>query len=172
MSRSAFDGTRRRFLGDGVVLGTGAILIGLMESLATSVAADNGNAGVSVHEEVDLGAPPPRIYEAFLDDRQFSAFNGAPAQISSEAGGAFNLFGGRVTGRVVELISNQRIVLAWHPVAWWPGVFSIVRLELIALDAGTRVVLDQTSIPPEKLQAQIDNWPNHVWGPLRKYLGA
>ncbi len=125
----------------------------------------------SIHQELDFKASPERVYEALLDERQFSAFNGAPAQIQREAGGAFKLVGGWVTGRNVEVMTNQRIVQAWRLETWTPGVYSIVRIELTAKGSGTCVVLNQKAFPPENRE-DLNGWSRMYWDPLRKYLDA
>jgi uncharacterized protein YndB with AHSA1/START domain len=65
-----------------------------------------------IHHEIDLSASPERVYEALVDEQQFSAFSGAPARIERQEGGAFNLIGGRVAGRNIDLTPGQRIVQA------------------------------------------------------------
>ena len=70
-----------------------------------------------------------------------------PATIDATAGGAFSTFGGLIEGRNIELIPNQRIVQAWRPTHWDPGVYSIVRFELKPKGSETTVVLDHTGFP-------------------------
>lgn len=157
---------RRQVLVSGAALGA-SVVIG---SPTMAFAANTGAADGPIHQEVDVKAAPQRVYEALLDDKQFAAFSGAPAQIQREAGGAFTLAGGRVVGRNIELIPNQRIIQAWRQVSWPEGVYSIIRFELTAVPAGTRIMFDQNGFPPENRQAQIDGWPKFYWNPLRKYL--
>jgi len=83
-----------------------------------------------LHQEVDFKASPHRIYEILLDSKQFSAFSGEPAEINHEAGGVFSMFGGKIVGRNVELVPDQRIVQAWRPAYWEPGLYSLVKFEL------------------------------------------
>lgn len=156
---------------------TARIAVGLaLGAAATAIAAAPSGGGVSLHQEVAFhGSPvaPARaehIYQALLDEKQFSAFSGAPAQIDGEAGGAFKLFGGRVTGRNIELIPNQRIVQAWRVETWPSGVYSIVRFELSATDSGIRIVLDHTGFPSGDREALNGNWSRKYWDPLRKHL--
>src|SRR5712691_8952682 len=81
--------TRRQMIG-GMALGLGSLVISITPASAAS------STDTSIHQEVDFKASPARIYEALLDEKQFSAFSGTPAQIQREAGGAFKLVGGRV----------------------------------------------------------------------------
>ena len=86
---------------------------------APSTAANK--ARTFLHQEVDFKASPQRIYEIFLDSKQFAACTGMPATIDATAGGAFSTFGGLIEGRNIELIPNQRIVQAWRPTQLGPG---------------------------------------------------
>ena len=109
----------------------------LLVGLAGVAAAAQGPAAKpdTIHEELEFPVAPHRIYEALLDAKQFSAFSGVPAEIHREAGGAFSLFGGQITGRNVELVPDRRIVQASRAASWPEGVYSIVRFELQAKGA-------------------------------------
>jgi activator of HSP90 ATPase len=78
-----------------------------------------------IHQVVVIKAAPQRVYDALLDARQFSAFTGgAPADIHGQEGGAFSCFGGRITGRNVELKPTRRIVQAWRAGNWPDGTYT------------------------------------------------
>jgi len=129
-------------------------------------------AGATIHQEIDFKTTPARIYETLLDAKQFSAFTKDTAEIQPQPGAAFRLFGGRIEGRNVELIPNQRVVQAWRPASWPSGVYSIVRFELVARGPGTRIVLDHAGFPEEQWEHLSEGWPFNYWGPLHKYLSA
>jgi activator of HSP90 ATPase len=147
----------------------GMVLGGLA---AASAQAQTQKPGTTIHQEVDFKALPTRIYEVLLDAKQFSACTKDTAEIQPEPGGAFKLFGGRIEGRNIELVRNQRIVQAWRPSYWPAGVYSLVKFELVARGSGTRVVLDHTGFAEEKWQGLNEGWPIRYWEPLHKYLNA
>jgi activator of HSP90 ATPase len=124
----------------------------------------------SLHQEIDLKAGPQKIYEILLDSKQFAAFTGMPADISRDAGGAFTMFGGMIVGRNVELVPSQRIVQAWRPASWDPGIYSIVKFELKGDASRTTVILDHSGFP-EGDYAHLDpGWHIRYWTPLEKYF--
>jgi activator of HSP90 ATPase len=123
-----------------------------------------------LHQEIDINAAPARIYELLLDSKQFAACTGLPAEIDPKVGGAFSTFGGRIEGRNVELISGQRIVQAWRPTSWDPGVYSIVKFELKQQGPGTRIALDHTGFPEGKFAGLDSGWHERYWEPLKKYF--
>jgi len=124
-----------------------------------------------IHQEVDFAASPQQVYEALTDSKQFSAFSGGiPAEIEPEAGGAFKCFGGQITGRMIELVPNRRIVQAWHVAMWPEGVYSIVKFELQRLGSGTRLILDHSGFAEEHRDHLDAGWPRMYWEPMKKYL--
>jgi activator of HSP90 ATPase len=124
----------------------------------------------SLHQEIDFKGSPQRIYAALLDSKQFSSFSGEPAQIDRSEGGAFSMFGGKIVGRNVELITNQRIVQAWRPASWDPGVYSVVKFELAARGADSRVLLDHTGFPQGEYAHLNPGWKLRYWDPLQRFL--
>ncbi len=126
----------------------------------------------SLHQEIALDGSPDRIFNLLMDSKLFAAFTGMPATIDSKAGGAFTTFGGLVEGRNVELIPGQRIVQAWRPTSWDPGVYSIVHFELKAANAGTTLLLDHTGFPEGDFDHLDPGWHIRYWDPLKKYLAT
>ena len=124
----------------------------------------------ALREEADFAAPPHRVYEALLDEKQFASFTGAPAKISRSEGGALSLFGGQILARNVELVADKRIVQAWRDAAWAPGVHSIVKFELTPRGAGTHLVLDHTGFPAGQFADLDSGWHEHYLEPMQKFL--
>jgi len=129
-------------------------------------------AKTSLHQEVDFKASPHRIYEILLDSRQFAAFSGEPANISPEAGGAFSMFGGKIVGRNIELVPDQRIVQAWRPASWAPGEYTLVKFTLKEQGSQTHLVLDHTGFHEGDFAHFDSGWKDHYWQRLTKYLAS
>jgi activator of HSP90 ATPase len=127
-------------------------------------------ARTSLHEEIELKSGPQRIYEILLDARQFAAFSGMPAEIDPKPGGAFSMFGGQIVGRNVELVPNQRIVQAWRPTHWDPGIYSIAEFAFKPKAGATLVILDHKGFPEGDFDHLEWGWHNHYWEPLKKFL--
>jgi activator of HSP90 ATPase len=143
----------------------------LQQAAKQAPSADANKMRTSIHEEADFKTSPPRIYEVLLDQKKFAACTGLPAEIDPNAGGAFSLFGGQITGRNVELVPNQRVVQAWRPGHWDPGVYSIVKFELKAQGADTtELILDHTGFPEGQYDGLDWGWHNHYLDTLKKYF--
>ncbi len=123
-----------------------------------------------LHQEVEIKASAHRIYDALLDSKQFAAFTGMSAEISREVGGTFTMFGGLIVGRNVELTPEQRIVQAWKPANWSPGVYSLVKFEIKERSGQSTIVLDHTGFPEGNFRHLDSGWYQRYWEPLKKFL--
>jgi uncharacterized protein YndB with AHSA1/START domain len=173
--------TRRQVIaGAAIAFGGGAL--GLTKVWAAT-GEEISRTAESIHQEVDFKASRKRVYEALTDAKQFDHVvqlsdamktrirpGAPPTQISPEVGGVFSTFGGIIMGRHIELVPNERIVQAWRPVYWKPGVYSIVEFELSDSGSGTKLVLDHRGFPDGDGQSLLDGWRENYWEPLTKFL--
>jgi len=141
---------------------TGAAFIATMALLSTAALAAPKDQ-FAIHQEADVSASPERVYAALLDDKQFARMTGAPAEIDNAAGGAFSLFGNRISGRNIELVPGIMVVQAWRNNFWAPGVYSLVRFRLTLHG----ILMDQTGFPEDDFQDLSIGWPEHYWTPLK-----
>lgn len=172
--------SRRQWLMTGAVA-AGGLVLKPADALAVT---DDGlsQTAEAIHQEPIFKATPKRVYEALTDAQQFQKMElfsvamksldvkSKPAKISTEAGGAFSLFGGYVTGRQIELVPNQRIVQVWRAGGWPSGAYSIARFELTEQGAGTKLVFDHTGFPAGTGQHLAAGWKGNYWEPLEKFL--
>ena len=176
--------TRREVIA-GVSMGIGSLALRSATVSAASAPEAISHSAESIHQEVTFKAEPARVYAALVDARLFqkvTLLSGAvksgmvqptpAAEIHHEAGGAFSLFGGHISGRVIELIEGQRIVQAWRPADWAPGVYSIVRFELRKEGTGTRLAFDHTGFPVGQAEHLAAGWKGNYWEPLEKFLAT
>ena len=157
--------------------------IAMAEESALASAEEISHSQDSIHQVIHLSAAPQRVYRALTDAEQFQKATllsaaassgmvkaGSTAQISKEAGGTFSLFGGLISGRIIELVPNERIVQAWRVADWPPGVYSVARFELRPDGKGTKLVFDHTGFPAGAAEHLAAGWKGNYWEPLNKIL--
>jgi len=157
---------------------------GAVSSIATTAAAEDISRNAeSIHQELVFKANRKRIYEILATAAQFdkmthhiqtieggAASASHPTEIGHEVGGAFSLFGGRIVGRHLELIPDERIVQAWRVAYWDPGVFSIVRFDFKEQGAETKLLFAHTGFPQGDAENLLHGWKIHYWEPLEKFI--
>ena len=126
----------------------------------------------TLHYDIDFKATPQRLYETLLGSKQFAAFTGMSADIDRKPGGAFSIFNGMIAGRNVELVENQRIVQAWRPASWTPGVYSIAHFEIKPRGTEASLAFDHTGFPAGYADHLDAGWHGHYWEPLKKYFAG
>ncbi len=126
---------------------------------------------MTIEQSVSIEASAAKVYSALTSADQFGQATGAPAEITTDEGGAFLLFGGEINGRHIELIPGQRIVQAWRVTNMWPdGVYSIVRFDLEASGDTTILSLTHTGYPEDAAGHLEPGWHKMYWEPLKAYL--
>jgi uncharacterized protein YndB with AHSA1/START domain len=175
------DGPTRRQAIAGVAIALSGLALGPTNAWAGT---ENGISHTceTIHQEPVFTASRKRVYDALTDAKQFDKvirLSGVmqtmhlpdrPAEISREAGGAFKLFGGYITGRQVELVPDERIVQAWRTGGWGPGIYSIAKFELVEQGSGTKIIFDHTGFPQEEAESLASGWKAQYWEPLEKLL--
>ena len=126
----------------------------------------------AIHQEVVIKANRKRVYEVLTDTEQFRKLSrGLATEISRQAGGAFSLFGGVITGRHIELVPGERIVQAWRS-EWAPGEYSIARFVLKDQGSDTKIVFDHTGFPQGTAEHLATGWKTHYWDGLARYFAS
>jgi uncharacterized protein YndB with AHSA1/START domain len=155
---------------------------GIVRSTRFDGSDDVSHTCEAIHQEVIFKADRKRVYEALTEAKQFNkvvqlsaagmSLGNVPTEISREVGGAFSLFGGHIAGRHIELVPNERLVQAWRPASWSPGIYSIARFEFIEQGSVTKLVFNHTGFPDGQGQHLAEGWKSNYWSPLEKYLTA
>ena len=134
--------------------------------------------GITIYQSAWFKVVPAQIYNFLLSSAAFSActkksfdmFTASSAKIDPVVGGVFTLFDGHITGRILELVPDQRIVESWRVVDWPAGVYSIARFDLNAEGSGTRVIFEHVGFPEGLKQHLSEGWQQHYWDAMTKYF--
>jgi uncharacterized protein YndB with AHSA1/START domain len=128
----------------------------------------------TLEQRTTFDATPHDVYEALMDAKKFIKVTGDHARIDSRAGGTFTTKNGKITGKFLDLIPDEKIVAEWRmDVEGWPkGHFSILTINLSSTDEGTQLDLTQDKVPKESSEAIESLWDEYYWTPLKEYFAA
>jgi uncharacterized protein YndB with AHSA1/START domain len=114
-----------------------------------------------------VSVPPEKVFTYFTDARKWIAWQGIEAELELEPGGIWrvNVSGdGFASGRVVEVVANERIVFTW---GWEEGPpvppgSTTVTIELVPEEGGTLIRLTHRDLPPEQIDIHRYGWEHYV----------
>ena len=126
----------------------------------------------TIEQTVTFNASPHDVYEALMDSEKHSLFTGAKASISREVGGSFTAYDGMLSGTILELVPDAKIVQTWRGSddGWVPGHYSTATFSLEAIDGGTRLTFVQTGVPEQSLEQISEGWQTYYWPKMKQML--
>ena len=106
-----------------------------------------------------------RLYAAWLDSKEHSAFTGSTARISPTA------WDGYINGVTMELEPYRRIVQAWRTTEFPKNApDSILEIIITKVEKGTRLTLNHTDIPPGQGDEYKKGWKDYYFSPMKEYF--
>ena len=126
----------------------------------------------TIKQTVTFNASPHDVYEHLMDSAKHSQFTGAQARITREVGGRFTAYDGALTGTILELTPDAKIVQSWRgsDEGWPPGHYSTATFSLEKIDGGTRLTFVQTGVPAQSFKQINQGWRKHYWAKMKQFL--
>jgi uncharacterized protein YndB with AHSA1/START domain len=114
---------------------------------------------------------PQRLYKAWLDPDEHSAFTGRKAGINPD--GKFTAYDGYIEARTVDSQPARRIVQSWRTTEFPPGSpESRVEILFDSTQDGTRITLRHSDIPEGQAEQYKKGWDEFYFEPMTRYYGG
>ncbi|RHZ81295.1 hypothetical protein Glove_122g13 [Diversispora epigaea] len=125
----------------------------------------------TIKETVELQTSADQVYETLLDPGRVAAWTRSRPDIFRQIGTSFSLFDGNITGTILELVPNEKIVQKWRLKAWPEGHYSTVTLKFEQTTDFTRVYVTQEGIPIGEEEIVRRNWQSYYWNSIKSVFG-
>src|SRR5512135_3522693 len=118
-----------------------------------------------------LPTSPERLYRAWMDSAEHTAFTGSAATIDARVGGKFSAWDGYILGVTQVLEPYQRIVQTWRSSDFAEGDADS-RLEILFEKAGkgTKLTLIHSDIPEGQGEDYRQGWVDNYFNPMEEYF--
>lgn len=143
-----------------------------VSSSTAAPVSSTASAGGTLKLSSTFRAKPGDIYDALLNPQKASAFTQGRAEIRPEVGSSFSLFGGLISGEIVALEKDAKIVQKWRINSWPAGVVSTATITLVENSSGeTKLKLEQVGIPEDQIVATEEGWKHRFFEAIKKCFG-
>lgn len=115
-----------------------------------------------------IPATPEEVYNALTNPFTIQLWTGEDAEMTTEEGSEFSMWGGSITGKNLEFIPNQKIEQEWY--FGDQEEKSIVTIKLHPHKKGTSVELRHSNIPDEEFEDFAEGWDESYFGPLEEFF--
>jgi len=115
-----------------------------------------------------INTSPNHVWQALTDPDMLNDWGAGPASMDDAVGTEFELWGGDIWGKNVEVVENKKLVQEWYSGEW--EVPSIVTFELAGDHKATTIVLTHHDFPEAEQTSLEQGWQDFYIGPMKTFL--
>ena len=128
------------------------------------------SSGSTLEFSLTFGVPAKVLFAAMTDQMEWCKITRGPAQFENKEGGAFNFFGGKISGVNQKITQDEEIVQTWKMNDWSQD--STVTFTFDDNDDEVELYIEQkglpASMPAERMK---QGWMQMIFEPLSGLCG-
>ncbi|KAG1057152.1 hypothetical protein G6F43_000987 [Rhizopus delemar] len=125
----------------------------------------------TITDSIDFQTSAQELYETLMDTQRAMVWTRGPVKLTKEVGSQFELFGGNVTGQILELVPGQKIVQTWRLRSWPAGHYSKVTMTFEQGTESVDLKVEQTGVPVGEEELTRTNWSGYYWRAIKGAFG-
>src|SRR5665648_379397 len=114
-----------------------------------------------------INAEPSDIYAALTNPYTIELWSGYPAQMIPEQGEEFSMWEGDITGKIIELVPDKKVVQEWY--FGETDAESIVTINIAHMGSASVVVVEHINIPDDDFENIAEGWVEYYMGAIRRF---
>lgn len=122
----------------------------------------------SIKQAYVIHASVEEVWKALIDPKIIDSWGAGPAKMSEKAGFEFELWGGDIWGKNIEVVPNKKLVQEWFSGKWDKP--SIATFILSPNGKGTKIDFTHIDVPDAEFSDIEQGWRDYYIGPLKDYL--
>jgi activator of HSP90 ATPase len=127
----------------------------------------------SIHLSITLPVSAEKLYKAWLNSKEHSAFTGGPATVSDKLKGTFSAWDGYISGENLELVANKKIVQSWRTVEFPKDApDSILEISFTESAGKTKLTLHHRGLQKGDGKKYEDGWKEYYFEPMKSYFAS
>eukprot|EP00079_Xenopus_tropicalis_P037946 XP_017951717.1 PREDICTED: activator of 90 kDa heat shock protein ATPase homolog 1 isoform X1 [Xenopus tropicalis] len=98
-------------------------------------------------------------------------FTHAPASLTADKGGKFQLLGGNVSGEFLELEPEKKIVMSWRFKSWPQGHHASITLTFTDKGGETELQMEARGVPQGEEDRTKEGWKRYYFDGIKQTFG-
>jgi activator of HSP90 ATPase len=126
----------------------------------------------SLSLKITLPVKADKLYKAWLNSKEHSAFTGSDATVSEKAKAKHTAWDGYISGKNMELNPGKKIVQTWRTSEFADDApDSILELTFEEKAGKTTLHLYHHNLQKGDAKKYTDGWKDFYFTPMKKYFG-
>jgi len=123
--------------------------------------------------EENMKCTGQELFNALTRKDMIQIFTGGEAKMHEQAieGGTFELLGGNITGKFIEVTPFTKIVQDWRLKSWPAGITSKVTITIKQTKEDTKIVIKQTGVPSKEVESTREGWHRYYFHAMKRSFG-
>jgi len=126
---------------------------------------------VQIKQTITFQCAAKDLFECLIEKGRVTVWSRAPCEIKKEKNSPFSLFGGNITGFIVDWVDNESIEMKWRLQTWAPDHFSLVKITIKQGVDSTELNMVQEGVPVGEVSVVEGNWNNYFWNSIKRTFG-
>lgn len=147
----------------------------VVQQTSSSTKAETSVNTTTVTDQEEFRTSAAELYQTFTDPQRIAAFTRAPPKVFEGAreGAKFELFGGNVQGKFLELVEPTKIVQSWRLNQWPTGHFSKLQINFDQNDVDNVTVMrvSWSGVPIGQEDVTKKNWSEYYVRSIKTTFG-
>jgi len=128
-------------------------------------------AEINIEEEMKCTGQ--ELFNALTRKDMIQIFTGGEAKMHEQAieGGTFELLGGNITGKYIEVLPFTKIVQQWRLKSWPSGIVSEVTITIKQTKEDTKIAIKQKGVPKKEVESTREGWQRYYFHAMKRSFG-
>merc|ERR1711879_1095551 len=128
-------------------------------------------AEVNINEEMKCTGQ--ELFNALTRKDMIQIFTNCEAKMTEQAieGGSFELLGGNITGKFIEVTPFTKIVNEWRLKSWPSGITSTVTISIKQSKEDTKILIKQSGVPVKEVESTKEGWHRYYLHAMKRSFG-
>jgi len=127
--------------------------------------------GDNIKLSVTLPTSPSRIYKAWLDKKEHSAFTKSEANIERKVGSRFTSGDGYIEGEIKQMVLSKKIIMSWRTTDFPEGAEdSLLEVNLEGNNESTKIIIVHENLPEGDGKKYRKGWKDNYFSPMKEYF--